>query len=735
MIKQIKNNDKKLIEISIPFQYLGDENIKVIVEELHNNPYITSLDFRANNLTDSGIEAIAKALKDNKKISALKIGLNELSPQGALTLANLLSSNNTLQILQLGHFSPGSSYYFKKYIGKEGTTALAMALKDNDSLLSLDLSNQQLNTEDVSILFDILTQNHSLKTLHLEDNNIDNNITESLCNLINFNNKLEELFLDFYPFSEHSIYQINEALSNNNSLRILNISYRNINDKIKTVNMREVNILQLIREEEQEELTPYEFPICFSIPNHIILERFTSVMTEYQNIANSNPDRLRELLPPQEIWRFFIERSVQENGRGLQNDNFFEELKKKKRYFFQKDILSYTIEKYITDVEKLSLDEFVFIQSKILSLLTRFNWQLNENEFEKYKLKDFKILDKAWMPFEKNEPGYLRSLYLAFHAIFKNDQEINIEFINELHSIALSGVHNTNYQLNSNNDISAIRSNNREAFGLDPGTMTLDGIIQILAQEKPYLYLQLEYGKFNIPVTLETVKFFKENISNFDEFSKFVDENSSDSHRKFFNYLYPLTNPKKAKLILTQLCKLPNDVEEIAKFIMSRHGHCGISVVCYFKDNVSETISNLIRQSIISFQSELNDENPFHRLISIIKFVQFLEQLHPYFDGNCRTICMLVLNFLLKTNGFPLAILDDANRFDAYSTSELLVEVVQGMENTLHLIKHKELFNINTTKILAELQHHHRDEELNYFNALIEEEMQARLIIQPPGII
>jgi hypothetical protein len=57
-----------------------------------------------------------------------------------------------------------------------------------------------------------------------------------------------------------------------------------------------------------------------------------------------------------------------------------------------------------------------------------------------------------------------------------------------------------------------------------------------------------------------------------------------------------------------------------------------------------------------------------------------LEQLHPFPDGNARTIGVLVLNKLLLEQGLPPAALEDANRLDAYSVAEVMQEIKKGQE-------------------------------------------------------
>lgn len=65
-------------------------------------------------------------------------------------------------------------------------------------------------------------------------------------------------------------------------------------------------------------------------------------------------------------------------------------------------------------------------------------------------------------------------------------------------------------------------------------------------------------------------------------------------------------------------------------------------------------------------------------LRAIAACCQALEQLHPFPDGNARTIGVLVLNKLLLEQGLPPAALADANRLDAFSVEEVVREIEVG---------------------------------------------------------
>lgn len=69
------------------------------------------------------------------------------------------------------------------------------------------------------------------------------------------------------------------------------------------------------------------------------------------------------------------------------------------------------------------------------------------------------------------------------------------------------------------------------------------------------------------------------------------------------------------------------------------------------------------------------------KLHLIVENIAHLERIHPFWDANCRTLCVMVLNKELIRHGFPPVILEDPNRFDCFSANELMNEVITGFRN------------------------------------------------------
>ena len=140
-----------------------------------------------------------------------------------------------------------------------------------------------------------------------------------------------------------------------------------------------------------------------------------------------------------------------------------------------------------------------------------------------------------------------------------------------------------------------------------------------------------------------------------------------------------------------RLSSEPSEISSCEELFNIKAQNAKIAVCLYRSFNeskpVNEQIDEAISAAINCYYTEIShahDENS--KLYTICRLIATLERIHPFGDGNCRTICVILLNMLLIENGFSFAILNDPNVFDGYSIQELVNEVIRGMENFLSLI-------------------------------------------------
>lgn len=102
------------------------------------------------------------------------------------------------------------------------------------------------------------------------------------------------------------------------------------------------------------------------------------------------------------------------------------------------------------------------------------------------------------------------------------------------------------------------------------------------------------------------------------------------------------------------------------------------------------TWEEINRETMIKRVQKVIDEYEHSEktLENITKMSQDLELLHPFRDGNTRTVIIIILQKELRRFGFSPVIFENPNRFDGYTLSQLLEqEVLPGQKTFKNLLK------------------------------------------------
>ena len=103
-----------------------------------------------------------------------------------------------------------------------------------------------------------------------------------------------------------------------------------------------------------------------------------------------------------------------------------------------------------------------------------------------------------------------------------------------------------------------------------------------------------------------------------------------------------------------------------------------------------EYISSMVQLILDDYHQEIqrvhiDDE----RIYIIAKYMQRIEQLHPFADGNVRT-CAILINKLLSDFNLPLTILLNPNRLDCCDLAELVRSIKEGQIIFQRLMEHRD---------------------------------------------
>jgi len=180
-----------LTTLVLPSNLIDDDLLRQLMGGLINNSTITHLDFSHNKITNHGARLLAKllgsrsvltmlnlcdnqihaeggrylgrALRRNESLIELNMRLNRLTDEGGRMLLEGLRDNGSLQLLNLSSNS----------LAAETTRSFASLLRNPYcALVAVDLSNNEIDDNDVATVQDVVRDNMSITSLDLRNNNV-----------------------------------------------------------------------------------------------------------------------------------------------------------------------------------------------------------------------------------------------------------------------------------------------------------------------------------------------------------------------------------------------------------------------------------------------------------------------------------------------------------------------------------------------------------------------------------
>ncbi|CEK09336.1 Fic family protein [Legionella hackeliae] len=266
--------------------------------------------------------------------------------------------------------------------------------------------------------------------------------------------------------------------------------------------------------------------------------------------------------------------------------------------------------------------------------------------------------------FDIDEPGYMAAMLKAHQLLnITLHEPLSPKLILQLYKAALEGVSKTN--LTELDRFDRFRSNDVSGFWLKLNTVDTD----------------------EANVSREGLRqFLEEIIANNNENHYEILSHGTDVLQDVLKRYKGAANPKQG--LEDALDFLETTIKNTpCKFLSPRMTH----------KEIAEKINHYILQYEIKLKSVAGDEN---KIDCIINLIQKIERLHPFIDGNCRTLVMLVLNRELIRNGFKPTMLWNPNRFDFFSTEQLREDILKGwtqaekyQSEVANLMPYQKLYN------------------------------------------
>lgn len=480
----------------------------------------------------------------------------------------------------------------------------------------------------------------------------------------------------------------------------------------------------------------------FRNEDEIIKKRIQSLLATYQQVAGCDWNRLRKIIPEQEIWRFFIDGQRQEPGNRVLR-------------YLSNNIPDLTVKEFcLLEME----DPADWAMSNFMGFLRAIKIKLSQEECEKLKIKDLLQLDGSWLSFEKNEANYLNKLTQAAQEVFSKKNELTTDFIKRLHGIAISDVENVGYKKSKRHLPGEWRLNKAMEFDFEPDDVTADGILEILERNRAntsgngmYMFLTMrntknQVGMLNLDTAgIEALKKYRAILSKekanpelkvADKFTELEDNFYCPIKADTITLQELIESDQAFQIGLDYLAQFNNETElaeKIVKIVKNFNRERFIITFASEQKVPKTTLQADIENYIKIFNLKINEaKSPYEKLLAITTFIQSCHQKHPFLDGNGRVFTMLLLNFLLIQHGFPPVILKNPGCFNGHSPKELVIKVVEGMENTFKLIQENKLYNVATSDVLNFLAKHEvLQPYLKYFNQVVEIEKSQRAIVKP----
>jgi len=331
----------------------------------------------------------------------------------------------------------------------------------------------------------------------------------------------------------------------------------------------------------------------------------------------------------------------------------------------------------------------------------------------------------AWVPYERREKNYLKKMLEAWSWMNlpdNNREKIDAEFIKNIHKQAVKGVLGTNFDSpETKSKAGNFRAPGERAYiriieqGINNNT-TASGL------EACFATLHEGEESYSIQLT-DKCKGYEHYILRYDSDTKglVLDDADAPSPVSDINRIQERIRLDKEKIQQGIL------EENYDFYIVSETKDSHLSLEIRINHEINLYYAKLEQCDSLYIDPE---ENLYHKLVETIKLTQLLCRMHPFVDGNTRTLGMLLFPYLLKKLGLgDVCIFDNPNRMWLYSVDELVKEVLKALENAQHVTNGTPcaLTVFSTESIVNTLD---RDERDYYFECLEYQQTQLNNLTQ-----
>lgn len=167
--RKMPNRHSPLVALWLENNFIYAKGAEAISQVLEASPSLKYLYMSRNSINNSGVAELFPAA--SRQLEVFHIGDNKIGPEGARAIAGvLLDESSTVSTLVLD----------SNHVRDQGAAAIAECLRQNTSLVALDLRYNRIGKEGMAAFLEVLKRdNKTLQSLLLEEDHYDENCTRS----------------------------------------------------------------------------------------------------------------------------------------------------------------------------------------------------------------------------------------------------------------------------------------------------------------------------------------------------------------------------------------------------------------------------------------------------------------------------------------------------------------------------------------------------------------------------
>ena len=226
IISQLIYKADRISRLNLARNNLGDLGIEILMKAIKNSMSLISLNISSNNITYKGGQIIFEDLSEQQSIIDLNISSiegtnrNHLNYLGVINIEKFFNKNKYIEKLNLS----GNN------IKDEGFISICKALKDNKNLEILNISNNDIHSQGLTQGLNLITS-CKITSLNLSQNKLQDTGIKILSNSLQFFPNLCKLNLSYCGFEFNGFEYLIKSLSSFKTISNLNISGNNLKSK------------------------------------------------------------------------------------------------------------------------------------------------------------------------------------------------------------------------------------------------------------------------------------------------------------------------------------------------------------------------------------------------------------------------------------------------------------------------------------------------------------------------